>query len=48
MFIKKVRVGTRGVGVAQPVYKEVVDWGAVAGAAVLGLIVLAVISNIGG
>ena len=38
MFTKKVRVGTRGVGVSQPVYKEVIDWEAVGGAIVLGII----------
>jgi hypothetical protein len=46
MFTKKVRVGTRGVGVAQPVYKDVTDWGAVAGAIVIGLIVLALLGSL--
>ena len=46
MFTKKVRVGTRGVGVSQPIYKEVIDWGAVAGAIVLGFIGFVVLGAI--
>ncbi|WP_160093338.1 hypothetical protein [Oceanicaulis alexandrii] len=48
MFTKRVRVGTVGVGAAKPVYKDVIDWQAVGGAIVIGLIVLAVIGNIAG
>lgn len=45
-FTKRVRVGTAGV--AKPVYKEVADWGAIAGTAIIGFVVLAVISNVAG
>lgn len=48
MFIKRVRVGTRGVSVAQPVYRDEIDWPAVGGAIVIVVIVLAVLGNIAG
>ncbi|WP_394693126.1 hypothetical protein [Hyphobacterium sp.] len=47
-FTKRVRVGTVGAAAAKPVFKEVVDWGAIAGTAVVVFIVLAVIGNVAG
>jgi len=48
MFIKRVRVGTRGVGVSQPVYEDRIDWGAVGGTMFVALIVLGLIGHFTG
>lgn len=52
MFTKQKRVGTRtdvaAAGVSRGIYKEVIDWDAVWGAACLGFIGIVVIANIAG
>ena len=47
MFTKRVRTGTVGVGVAKPVYSTKLDWGAIAGAGVIIVIVLMIIGSMG-
>jgi len=46
MFTKRVRTGSVGVGVSKPVYTTKIDWSAVGGAVVIGLIVLAVLGSL--